>query len=362
MTDTLPVDTNVMLPDLPSGSGQRRRGGVLASDEGLSASEQIMLRLARFAPPDLASTMVVEHLSAGGKRFRGRLALAATEALDCPRSRAVAWAAAVELLHNASLVHDDLQDGDQLRRGQPALWSRYGKTQAINAGDLLLMLPFLAITEIPVEAELRVQLTAVLAERAVMTVRGQVQELELLAENRLSPEDYYRTVTYKTGQLIALPVEGAALIAGRSADWARAIADEFVDLGVLFQLQDDVLDCYGDKGRDVTGSDLYEGKISALVVAHLKLHPLDRSWLVWLLTQRRDATPPAEVARAIERFKRPDGALDCVLADIRDIRKRIAASKVLSAEPLLHDVALELADRAASPIREVIGSRTGAHR
>lgn len=357
MTDTMPVDTTFALQELLQSIERPRVQGLLASDEGLSAAEQMMLRLAQVAHADSASAMVVEHLSAGGKRIRGRLALATAEALGCPRSRAVAWAAAVELLHNASLVHDDLQDGDLLRRGQPALWARYGKTQAINAGDLLLMLPYLAIADVPVEAEIRLQLISALAERAIHAVHGQVEELQLLSDKRLTPEDYYNTVKKKTGQLIALPVEGAALIAGRTAERARVIAEEFVDLGFLFQLQDDVLDLYGDKGRGVTGSDLYEGKVSALVVAHLTLHPLDRAWLIWLLEQSRETTPSSEVLRAIEKFRRPGGALDQVLANIRHIRERIAASDVLSAEPSLHRVALELADRATSPIREVIKSR-----
>jgi geranylgeranyl diphosphate synthase type I len=210
---------------------------------------------------------------------------------------------------------------------------------------------------VPVEAEIRLLLISALAERAIHTVRGQVEELELLADKRLTPEIYCHTVRKKTGQLIALPVEGAALIAGRTAENARAIAEEFVDLGFLFQLQDDVLDLYGDKGRDVIGSDLYEGKVSALVIAHLTLHPLDGAWLVWLLEQSREATPPSEVSRAIEKFRRPGGALDLVLADIRHIRERVLTSNALSAEPSLHKVALELADRATSPIREIIRSR-----
>jgi geranylgeranyl diphosphate synthase type I len=357
MTDTVPVAISVELSEVFSHAHYRRGRELLASEEGLSATEQAMFRLAHFSFTDKASTMAVEHLSAGGKRIRARLALAAAEALGCPRTHVVAWAAAVELLHNGSLVHDDLQDGDQLRRGQPALWAKYGKTQAINAGDLLLMLPLLAIAEVPAKADVRQHLTVALAERAVCTVRGQVEDIDLLSAQRLSPENYAETVRKKTGQLMALPVEGAALIAGLTADRARAIAEGFVDLGLLFQLQDDILDLYGDKGRAMAGSDLYEGKVSALAVAHLTLYPADRAWLIWLLEQNRETTPPSEVIRAIKAFGRPGGALDEVLAQIRRIRQRIATSALLSPEPSLHAVALELADRAVSPIREVIRSR-----
>jgi geranylgeranyl pyrophosphate synthase len=111
---------------------------------------------------DPGARMVHEHLGAGGKRLRARLAIAACQALGGRAEDAVDWAAAVELLHNASLVHDDIQDGDRTRRGKPALWARYGSAQAINTGDLLLMLPFRALCRYPAEAQ--AALVQILAE------------------------------------------------------------------------------------------------------------------------------------------------------------------------------------------------------
>ena len=84
----------------------------------------------------------------------------------------VPWAAAVELLHNATLIHDDIQDGDQVRRGQPTTWVRHGQAQAINAGDLLLMLP-LALSQLQTSDSVRWQLSWRLADQAASIVRGQ---------------------------------------------------------------------------------------------------------------------------------------------------------------------------------------------
>jgi geranylgeranyl diphosphate synthase type I len=325
---------------------------LLFSEEELKQTERLMRKLVRGNRSETANRMASDHLNSGGKRFRARLALASAAALGAPRSKAIAWAAAVELLHQASLIHDDIQDKDRYRRGQPSLWARYGTEQAMNAGDLLLMLPFAAVIRVPVADAVRTRLTAVLAERARNTVLGQIEEVALLANRRINPDNYLATARSKTGELLALPVEGAALIAERDLATARRLAEPFVDLGVLFQLQDDVLDLYGDKGRRQVGSDLYEGKVSAMVVAHLDLHPEDAGWLLDLLRRSRPETSPQEVGNAIQRF-RSGGALDYVLSTIHELAENTARSEILASEPILHAVAIELADRSLEPIRHV---------
>ncbi|MEC8424852.1 MAG: polyprenyl synthetase family protein, partial [Myxococcota bacterium] len=150
-----------------------------------------MRRLAAGHRLDRAGVMVQEHLGTGGKRLRARLALAAATALGVgPGARA--WAEAVELLHNATLIHDDIQDGDRVRRGQPTTWVRHGVAQAINAGDLMLMLPFLAISRGDVPVPVQAALSACLAEQAAATVRGQTDELHLLPGGHTDQEAYDR--------------------------------------------------------------------------------------------------------------------------------------------------------------------------
>ncbi|HEX2204651.1 MAG TPA: polyprenyl synthetase family protein [Longimicrobium sp.] len=293
--------------------------------------------------------MAREHLAAGGKRLRARLALAAAEALGASRNDAAPWAAACELLHNATLVHDDLQDGDAVRRGRPTTWARYGAAQAVNAGDLLLMLPFLAADRLPAPPDVRLALATALARAATETVRGQAAEMRLPAACGYEWDGWLPAVEGKTGALFQLPVEGAARLAGRDAASARALAAPFRRVGVLFQLQDDVLDLFGDKGRGAPGADLREGKVSALVVEHLELHPGDTAWLRGLLALPRDATPEAEVDRAIERF-RSGGALRRVLDRVRSEAWSVAESPAFAAAPALGEVARELVCVALTPI------------
>ena len=331
----------------------RRAPSGIRSDEALPETEALMDDLATGGGDDLAGRMVREALDGGGKRLRARLALAALEALGGSRRQGVAWAAACELLHNATLVHDDLQDGDATRRGRPTTWARHGAAHAINAGDLLLMLPFLALERLPAPPERRWAVAATLARHAAATVRGQTAEMALSA-GRAAPawDEYRRAAEGKTGALFQLPVEGAALLAGRAPAEAQALAAAFRTLGVLFQLQDDILDLYGDKGRGRPGDDLREGKTSALVVEHLALHPSDGAWLLELLALPRDATPDDGVAHAMERF-REGGALERVLGRIDEEARAAASCPALAAEPALAEIAGELAHVALAPIAHV---------
>jgi geranylgeranyl pyrophosphate synthase len=325
----------------------------LLCDDDVGAVEALMATMAAGPRLERLGLIVQEHLGTGGKRMRARLCLAATAALGAHREVAVPWAAAVEMLHNATLVHDDIQDGDLIRRGQPTVWVRHGVPQAINAGDLMLMLPIVALDHLDAPGGVCWELSRALAVHASSTVRGQAEELDLLKGGNLDRGSYTRSVEGKTGSLFALPVEGAALIAGRSAKEARALGHCFTELGVLFQLQDDVLDLYGDKGRGHRGSDLEEGKVSALVLAHLERVPEDREWLLKLLSTPRDMTEPEAVADAIVRF-RESGALEDVLEEIRCIGGRVLSSPVLLKEAALVQLAREVCMLALRPIQHLL--------
>jgi geranylgeranyl diphosphate synthase type I len=296
--------------------------------------------------------MLEEHLSTGGKRLRALLALAAAEALEASSASCIGWAAACEFLHNGTLVHDDLQDGDEMRRGHPTLWFRHGAAHAINAGDLFLVAPALAIAQMPVEEKLRWQLLQAVSVHAAMIASGQAAELHMTATQDADPPRYRSVVARKTSGLFELPVVGAALLAGLPPAAVAAISSTFHPIGVVFQLQDDVLDLYGDKGRGHVGADLREGKMSALVVRHLELHPDDRPWLCDLLARPRDEVRDGDVEQAIARF-RSGGALAAVARDIRaeaSLARRRAHAGDTRVAPLVE----ELIQIMLSPIQEVL--------
>ncbi|MEL6342612.1 MAG: polyprenyl synthetase family protein [Myxococcota bacterium] len=324
----------------------------LRSSADLEDVERMMRSLAAGDRLERSGVMVQEHLATGGKRIRARLALCATAALGGRRRDGLGWAAAVELLHNATLIHDDIQDGDRMRRGQSTTWVRHGSAQAINAGDLLLMLPFLALDSAGSSNAVRWHMSRCLAEQATRIVRGQVEDIDMLSSESFTWDAYLRVVEGKTGGLFALPVQGAALLTGGQPELAEQLGDAFLPLGVLFQLQDDVLDLYGDKGRELPGADLREGKVSALVIAHLERCPEDQSWMVSLLRAPRDGTPQVEIEDAIARF-RESGALGDVLLRIRQLAAQVEDSTLLRLYPELHAVARQLSALAIAPIRHL---------
>lgn len=319
------------------------------SEHGLDAVESLMLQVCSGDAFDRMSMITNEHLATGGKRLRARLALGATEGLGGNRAGAIPWAASCELLHNATLLHDDVQDGDRVRRGRTAVWVRHGLSQAINAGDLMLMLPYSVLDHLWVDDGIKWRLSNILARNAERIVRGQAQELDLLVHERLDWEAYATATEGKTAALFGLPVEGAAILAGRTQAEADSLAEPFRRIGVLFQIQDDVLDLYGDKGRDVIGSDLYEGKVSALVSEHLRLHPEDRTWLLELLRAPRTDTPADQVERAITLF-RDGGALEAVWERMASIEQQVDSWPALRRDRRLHAVAMSLVAKAIAPI------------
>jgi geranylgeranyl diphosphate synthase type I len=299
-----------------------------------------------------AATMCREHLDTGGKRIRARLALQTVSALGGEARRAVPWAAACELIHNASLVHDDLQDGDRVRRGVPALWARHGAAQAISVGDLMLMLPTVALEHLDVDDGTRWALARLVAVHGAATARGQSAELALKGRVRVTAADYEAAAVGKTAGLFGMPVEGGARIAGRDAATARALAHPFERLGLMYQMQDDVIDLYGDKGRNEVGTDIREGKISALVAAHVELNPEDRLWLNEILARPREQTSPEAVREVSQRFV-DSGALDAVLSRIRQLSEEMATPE-LRAEPVLYAVAEQLRARILAPLRGLL--------
>ncbi|MEN0063671.1 MAG: polyprenyl synthetase family protein [Myxococcota bacterium] len=312
----------------------------LASNTGLTEVEAAMVQLANGSDPHWTGRMARQHLASGGKRVRARLALAAGEAVGVSRGRMVPWAAAVELLHNATLAHDDIQDGDWLRRGEPTLWVRYGLGQAINIGDLMLMLPTLAVERLDTDPGTRWALARAIADRSAETVRGQSLEMSLMDRGGLDWDSYLTAVRGKTGQLLALPVEGAMLMAGHDPQTAAKVAEAFIDLGVLFQLQDDVEDLYPDDKERVRGTDLREGKITALVVSHLQMFP-ESPWLLDLLRSPAAHIDEEAINRAIETLL-SSGSVKKVIDMIENLGQQLVDSPVLSEFPRLHGVAIEL--------------------
>ncbi|MEO0600024.1 MAG: polyprenyl synthetase family protein [Myxococcota bacterium] len=313
---------------------------IIGFDDRLVEVEALVLRLVGARERSGIQQMAHEHLSSGGKRIRARLALAIGDGEGAAPERMLPWAAAVEILHNATLVHDDIQDRDEIRRGQPTLWARHGVGQAINVGDFLLMTPFLALELIEVDAGTRWALTQALVTRAIETVRGQSLEMSLPPAAHEDWDAYLTAIRGKTGPLLALPVEGALIVAGTESGEARKVADAFVDIGAMYQLCDDIEDIvHGGSGR-VPGSDLRSGKVNAAVLEHLQQEPGSREVLD-VLGRRRLRDDAEAVSLAISAI-RGSGAIERVIDRIHYLADTLLRRPDLLEHAGVRDVATEL--------------------
>lgn len=294
------------------------------------------------------------HLSTGGKRLRALLPLATAEALGVEAERLVPFAAACEILHNATLVHDDLQDGDTVRRGLPTIWAHYGEARAINLGDAMLYYTLVLARKLGGSAEKREVVLDRILRETLRVIDGQEREFLLQQMDRPTFDDYFTMVEGKTSGLFALPVAGAAAFCGASNEVIEALERATGHLGVLFQIQDDVLDLYGEKGRDRRGSDVAEGKISALVVHCLTHAPQEEAeWLRTLLRRDRDDVTDADISRVAQMFE-AHGSLAYALGEITRRRDLAIAEPALEGTPL-RDLLVAMADVFVAPIKAQLG-------
>ncbi len=314
--------------------------------------------LAQAPPPGSSlAQMCSYHLQTGGKRLRALLPLLTAQALDRDPSFLLPFGAACEMLHNATLVHDDLQDGDTVRRGQATIWTRYGMPQAVNLGDAMFYFTILLAQRVQVEPALREACTRRILMETLRVIDGQEREFALKTARQPSLQDYFVMVEGKTSGLFSLPMAGAAQLCGAEARLVDALADAARHMGVLFQVQDDVLDLYGDKGRQQRGSDVGEGKRSALVLHCLaNAHPGARARLLAILDSPREDTSPEDVAWVAKLFQ-GTGSLAFALEEIHRRASLAVQVPALSGHQPLRQLVEGMCQLFMEPIHQVMGTR-----
>jgi len=207
---------------------------------------------------------------ATGKRIRPILVLLTTEAAGGKWESALPAAASVELIHNFSLLHDDIEDNSSIRRGRPTVWKIWGIPQAINTGDSMFSLAYLAMLGLGKTTSSQVVLQAIHVLEATCLDLTKGQYLDISYENHtdLNLDDYWPMITGKTAALLAACAELGALIAGVDEDIRAHYRAFGINLGLAFQAQDDLLGIWGDVGKTgkSTVSDLLKGKKSLPVL------------------------------------------------------------------------------------------------
>ena len=228
----------------------------MALDDLLKAVNEQLLSVTQSSVPVLQEAS--HHiLAAGGKRLRPRLVLLANAAVNgAVPADAIPLAVGVELIHTATLVHDDINDHGTLRRGRETVNARWGGTVALLTGDFMFTQVYQLMATYPRE------INAILADATATLVEGETLQILAAKQGTLAGETYMEIIAKKTAALFVAAVELGATIGHAPADWTAALKDYAFNLGLAFQIADDILDLIGDVqtlGKNA-GIDIAQGR------------------------------------------------------------------------------------------------------
>jgi geranylgeranyl diphosphate synthase type II len=263
---------------------------------------------------ELLYTMMRDYPSRQAKGMRPFLCVTACRAAGGTEDDAILTAACIELFQNWILIHDDIEDGSELRRGEPALHKRYGEALALNAGDALHARTWEALLKNRERLGLARTL-AVMEEFSRMvneTTEGQHMELGWVVEKRwdLEEKDYYEMCTRKTSwYTVASPCRLGAIVAGVGGPVLDDLRRFGIDLGIAFQIQDDALNLVGDQKKygKAKSDDILEGK-RTLILLHLlsMASQSERDRVLAIMSKPRDSKSASDVAFVLSMIDRYD--------------------------------------------------------
>jgi geranylgeranyl diphosphate synthase type I len=272
---------------------------------------------------------VTRFTSGGGKRTRPALCLLGAQAIGVDPICALSTAAAIEYFQSAALIHDDIADKSELRRGEPCLHVTEGTGVAVNVGDLALVTMSAGLlVDTSLENDTCLRILCELAYMQQRTLEGQALDLGWVRDGRwdVTVDDYLYMASHKTAYYsAATPLACGAICAGGSDELVEALFSFGLDAGLAFQLQDDLLNLVGDpadQGKDYR-SDITEGKRTLLAVwALTHLEEDQRTELQELLES--GTTDEGELARAVELIE-ASGAVDYVRSYAHELADRAKA-------------------------------------
>ena len=290
--------------------------------------------------PDLRSAL--EHLlAAGGKRIRPTLGLLVGNMLGAPEDKLITLGASVELLHTATLVHDDLIDGALLRRGMPTLNARWSPAATVLTGDFL----FARAAKLAADTDY-LPLMKLFAETLATIVNGELTQM-FSARGVIDRDNYYNRIYAKTASLFEMSALAAAMV-GTEDELVRDSMKTFgYEVGMAFQIVDDILDFTGDQstvGKPI-GSDLLNGLVTLPAIYFAEANRYDEDVLSlpdggWKETAR--------VQRLVDAIRQSDATVQAMDEARNAVRRALAALEVAPASPekdALEDLAKYIIDR-----------------
>jgi geranylgeranyl pyrophosphate synthase len=265
--------------------------------------------------PDLRAALE-QILAAGGKRIRPTLGLLVGDMLGAPEDRLVTLGAAVELLHTATLVHDDLIDGSLLRRGTPTLNARWSPAATVLTGDFL----FARAARLAAETG-HLPLMELFAETLAVIVNGELNQM-FSARGVISREDYFRRIYAKTASLFEMTSRAAAMISPAGEETAESMRRFGYETGMAFQIVDDILDFSGEQaamGKPIA-SDLLSGLVTLPAIYYAEMAPDDPD--VMALSEGGWANQE-RMTRLVESIRRTDSVQRAMQEASRHVQRAL---------------------------------------
>lgn len=307
--------------EIPVGIGQGELYQTIQTD--MDQVEGVLQRVCETADTVIAQTML-PLIHAGGKRIRPALLVLSSKACGYTGERMIMLAAAIELLHTASLVHDDVIDNDTLRRGMTTVSARFGNSISVIIGDYLYALVLSIIAENSNNSILKN-----IAAAARCMAGGDLRQQRRQSDLCLTEEDYLAANQDKTAALMACACRIGALLAEADTKTVHALAGYGMNLGMAFQIIDDMLDITGDQTRigKPLGSDIQEGKLTLPLIRTLQVADRrDKEWLNKTLTDRKfTQSVLAQVREMVHCYKAIEYSREKALQYTQKCKEIIAA-------------------------------------
>lgn len=259
--------------------------------------------------------VVERHLRATGKQIRPLVVMLCARIYGDVSERVLNAAAAVELLHNASLIHDDVVDESKLRRGIPTVNAIWDNHIAVLVGDFFVSS---ALQRAVATADMRI--VEAIGELGKLLSLGEIDQIYNAREHGLTEEAYFHIISYKTASLFVACARVGCFAANAPAQGTETLAKVAELLGLSFQIRDDVFDYYpADKVGKPTGNDLREGKVTLPL-----LHALDATGCEHMRAlAMKDSLTAAEVSQ-LQQFARDNGGIDYAYATMKRLRDEAA--------------------------------------
>jgi len=289
------------------------------------------------------------HVLGGGKRVRPVLCLLGCEVVGGDTEKVMPLALGLELVHAFTLIHDDIMDRDDMRRGKETVYKKWGEALAINTGDGLFAIAYKTVLRVDAPAEKKDKALRNFSRAILEVCEGQAMDVTFETQKQVSLEEYLKMAALKTGSLISASVASGAIIGGGSDKQIKALEDYGRDVGLAFQIWDDYIDFASEKTGKTRGSDIKKGKKTSIVCyAMEKLGDAEKTKLKEILEMPVEETTNELIEAAINILESAGAikyAKDKAVELIESAKKSLGALPESEARKVLEEFADYVVDR-----------------